>query len=136
MDVYRRLNVGLGSKAEVQPRSRDVRCWGKSGSQYAVWKRVVKAVEKLLSKERPDGGYGSIDTLWDWPRLRSGLFLVQYLTQILLQREKKPTIQTPFVRLKRMRVVGGDPWETDQPDSPDWPRFGGAFLLGLEPVLI
>ncbi len=22
---------------------------------YAVWKRVVKAVEKLLSKERPDG---------------------------------------------------------------------------------
>ena len=26
-------------------------------------------------------------------------------------------MQTPFVRPKRMRVVGGDPWETDQPDS-------------------
>ncbi len=47
--------VRCGSKAEVQPRSRDVRCWGKSGSRFAVWKRVVKAVEKLLSKERPDG---------------------------------------------------------------------------------
>ncbi len=51
------LDFRCGSKAEVQPRSRDVRCWGKSGSRFAVWKRVVKAVEKLLSNNSPKANF-------------------------------------------------------------------------------
>ncbi len=49
------MKVCLGSITEVSRGHENVRCWGKSGSRFAVWKRVVKAVEKLLSKERPDG---------------------------------------------------------------------------------
>ena len=65
----------------------------------------------------------------DTPRLRPGLFLLQCLTQILLQREKTPTMQTPFVRPKRMRVA------ERQPRLPPWietrllDRHGGALAL-------
>ncbi len=63
----------------------------------------------------------------------AGLFLSQCLTQILLQREKAPTMQTPFVRPKRMRVAGRQPHGGRNNPSPHLapPRAGLSFCRAV-----
>jgi len=59
MNIYRSANVlarRYGEDAPIHAAIRADAMLEKGDMKgYAVWKRVVKAVEELLSKERPDG---------------------------------------------------------------------------------
>ncbi len=59
IDIYRAANVlvkqrGQGAPIHATMRADAILETGDMGG-YAVWKRIVKAVGELLSKERPDG---------------------------------------------------------------------------------
>jgi hypothetical protein len=59
LDIYRSANVlvkqhGQDAPIEAAMRADSMRDNGDLDG-FAVWKRVIKAVEELLSKERPDG---------------------------------------------------------------------------------
>ncbi len=58
-DIYRTANVLVkrhGGDAPIQAAIRADEMLEKGDMDgYAVFKRIVKATEKLLSKERPDG---------------------------------------------------------------------------------
>ncbi len=59
LDIYRSANLIVkqhGQDAPVEAAIQaDAMLEAGDLDGYAVWKRVVKAVEELLSKERPDG---------------------------------------------------------------------------------
>ncbi len=59
LDIYRSANVLVkqhGQDAPIHAAVRADAMFDKGDLDgYAVFKRVVKAVEELLSKERPDG---------------------------------------------------------------------------------
>ncbi len=59
LDIYRSANVLVqhhGQDAPIQAAMRADAMLEKGDLDgYAVWKRIVKAVEELLSKERPAG---------------------------------------------------------------------------------
>ena len=59
LDIYRSANTLVkhhGQDAPIEAAMRADAMLEKCDLDgYAVWKRVVKAVEELLSKERPDG---------------------------------------------------------------------------------
>ncbi len=59
LDIYRSTNVLVkhhGQDAPIQAALRaDAMLDRGDLGGYAVWKRIVKAVEELLSKERPAG---------------------------------------------------------------------------------
>ena len=58
-DIYRSANVLVkqhGADAPIHAAMRADAMIDKGDLDgYAVWKRILRAVEKLLSKERPDG---------------------------------------------------------------------------------
>ncbi len=59
LDIYRSANILVRQHGEDAPIHAAMRADAmlEKGDMkgYAVWKRIVKAVEELLSKERPDG---------------------------------------------------------------------------------
>ncbi len=59
LDIYRSANVLMkqhGQDAPIEAAMRADAMLEKGDLDgYAVWKRIVKAVGELLSKERPDG---------------------------------------------------------------------------------
>ncbi len=59
LDIYRSANVLVkqhGQDAPIEAAMRaDAMLDNGDLDGYAVWKRVIKAVEELLSKDRPDG---------------------------------------------------------------------------------
>ena len=59
LDIFRTANVLVkhhGQDAPIQAAMRaDAMLEKGDVDGYAVWKRIVKAVEELLSKERPAG---------------------------------------------------------------------------------
>ncbi len=59
LDIYRTANILVkqhGQDAPIQAAMRaDAMLERADLDGYAVWKRIVKAVGELLSKERPDG---------------------------------------------------------------------------------
>jgi hypothetical protein len=59
LDIYRSANVLVkqhGQDAPIEAAMRaDAMLDNGDLDGYAVWKRVIKAVEELLSKKRPDG---------------------------------------------------------------------------------
>ena len=59
LDIYRSANVLVkqhGQDAPIEAAMRaDAMLDNGDLDGFAVWKRVIKAVEELLSKERPDG---------------------------------------------------------------------------------
>ena len=59
LDIYRSANVLVkqhGHDAPIEAAMRaDAMLDNGDLDGYAVWKRVTKAVEELLSKKRPDG---------------------------------------------------------------------------------
>ncbi len=59
LDIYRSANLLVrlhGQDAPIQAAMRAGELLDKGDLDgYAVWKRLVKAVEELLSKERPAG---------------------------------------------------------------------------------
>ncbi len=59
LDIYRSANVLVkqhGQDAPIHAAMRaDAMLEAGDLDGYAVWKRIIKAVGELLSKERPDG---------------------------------------------------------------------------------
>ncbi len=59
LDIYRTAQILVkhhGQDAPIQAATRADAMLEKGDLDgYAVWKRIVKAAEELLSKERPDG---------------------------------------------------------------------------------
>ena len=59
LDIYRSAQVLVKQHGEDAPIHTAMRADAMPDKGdldgYDVWKRIVKAVEKLLSKERPDG---------------------------------------------------------------------------------
>ena len=59
LDIYRSANVLVkqhGQDAPIEAAMRaDAMLDNGDLDGYAVWKRVIKAVEELMSKKRPDG---------------------------------------------------------------------------------
>ncbi len=59
LDIYRSANLQVkqhGEDAPIHAAMRADAMLGKSDLDgYAAWKRIIKAVEELLSKERPAG---------------------------------------------------------------------------------
>ncbi len=59
LDIYRSANALVkrhGQDAPIQAAMRaDELLEAGDLDGYTVWKRILRAVEKLLSKERPDG---------------------------------------------------------------------------------
>ncbi len=59
LDIYRSANLLVkrhGQDAPIQAAMRADAMLDKSDLDgYAVWKRILRAVGELLSKERPDG---------------------------------------------------------------------------------
>ena len=53
LDIYRSANLLVKQHGEDAPIHTAMLDEGDLDG-YAVWKRVIKAVEELLSKERPD----------------------------------------------------------------------------------
>ncbi len=59
LDIYRSANLLVkhhGQDAPIHAAMRaDAMLEAGDLDSYAVWKRIVRATEELLSKERPDG---------------------------------------------------------------------------------
>ena len=59
LDIYRSANLLVkhhGQDAPIHAATRaDAMLEAGDLDSYAVWKRIVRATEELLSKERPDG---------------------------------------------------------------------------------
>ncbi len=60
LDVYRSANELIkqfGDAADIEAAMRADECLAAGDMEgEAVWLRIVKAVEELLAKERPEGG--------------------------------------------------------------------------------
>ncbi len=59
LDIYRSANVLVKQQGQDAPIEAALRADAMLDNGdldgYAVWKRVIKAIGELLSKERPDG---------------------------------------------------------------------------------
>ncbi len=75
LDIYRAANVIIkryGEDAQIHSTRRDSAMLDKGDLDgYEVWKRIVKAVEELLSKERPAGVTVQSRASHEWATLMS-----------------------------------------------------------------